>query len=149
MFQNPPIFHWAMEMFIISKGCGVDYNITGHTTFQTKLNKDDTRTQFQANELLYGASRYNWCLVQFDGNDIATNLLCHAQILGLLQFPAGTPSPYLVEDLLLSTNYIANNSSTDDRFYAIVHTATSYLSRNTLIQTFISKIKLGDPNTHI
>ena len=137
-----------MENFLLSKGCTGDYNIIGYTTYQKRINDNDHRSQFQANELFYGAPRYDWCLVQFEGNDIASNLQSPAQILGFLKFPAGTPSPYLVDDLLLSPEHIANHSSQDDNFYAVVHTATSYLSRDTLVKEFVSTIKLGDPYTH-
>ena len=79
-----PLFHWAVENFLISKGCVGEYIITGYTTFQKQLNNDVARTLFQANKLVYGAPRYDWFLSQFDDDDIATNLLYPAQILAFL-----------------------------------------------------------------
>ena len=69
-----PHFHWAVENFLLSKGCTGDYNIIGYNTYQKIMNKNEHRSQFQANELFYGAPRYEWCLVRFKGNDTASNL---------------------------------------------------------------------------
>ena len=63
-------FYWTVENFLSPNGCKGDYNIIDHATFQKRFNNNEQMTQFKANELFYEAPRYDWCLIQFDENDI-------------------------------------------------------------------------------
>ena len=58
----------------------------------------DKVTIFQANTQYYGKQRYDWCLVQFNGDNDPENLIYSSKILGLVDFDEGLSTPHLVEE---------------------------------------------------
>jgi hypothetical protein len=84
---------------------------------------------------VYGGERYHFCMVNFfDGNE-ETQSPCPARILSFVQFETnGFPKPEPLE----------NNSNA---LYAIVHTATKFITWNELDSLFVLPFCLGDVKT--
>ena len=131
------------------QGCRYDFEVTGFTTYQKKFENHDKTTIFQANHSYYGQSRYDWCLIQFDGEDDPENLICPSKILGFVEFHKGLPSPFLVEEMNYSPTHIRSNDLKDTNKYVVTHTTTHYEHPNALIDEFVCKVTLGDPQTHM
>ena len=139
----------GVEKYLYGQGCRYDFEVTGFTTYQKTFDNHDKTTIFQANHKYYGHSRYDWCLIQFDGDDYPENRICPSQILGFLEFHKGLPSPFLVEEMNYSPTHIRSNNLKDTSKYVVIHTTTCYVHPNVLIDEFVCKVTLGNPQTHI
>ena len=88
-------------------------------------------------------------MVQFkdDDNIIETYKTCPSQILGFFTYSTtGIPTPYLVNSGA-SLSDIMQNQLQDKNVYAVVHTATSYVSWDSFEQKFIIPFTLGELST--
>ena len=117
-------FQMGVEKYLYGQGCRYDFEVTGFTTYQKKFDNHDKTTIFQANHSYYGRSRYDWCLIQFDGKDDPENLIFLQKILGFVEFHKGLPSPFLVEEMNYSPTHIRSNDLKDTNKYVGIHTMT-------------------------
>ena len=97
--------------YLYGQGCRSDFGVIGFTTYQKKFDNHDKTTIFQANHRYYGQSRYDWCLIQFDGKDYPENLICPSNILGFVEFHQGLPLPFLVEEMNYLPTHIMTHES--------------------------------------
>ena len=103
---------------------------------------------FHANELYRGDKWYDWGMVQFDGDEgqDSADLTCPAKILGFFKYvSSGIPTPYLNEEMDFSTEHIYSKGlRSDTTMYAVVHTASTFLSWNKVLDDFVSPFTLGN-----
>ena len=76
--------------YLYGQGCRSNFGVTGFTTYQKKFDNHDKATSFQANHSYYGQSRYDWYLIQFDGEDDPQNLVCPSKNVGLCGISPGS-----------------------------------------------------------
>ncbi len=97
---------------------------------------------------MYGGKRYHFCIVQFSDTSlqgIDTFSTCPAQIVVFFKYESrGIPTPELIDNNL-SLADIKDQNMIDDTMYAVVHTATSYVSWIELEQSFVMPFTLGHP----
>ena len=77
--------------YLYGQGCQSNYSVTGFTTYHRTVGNHDKTTIFQANHRYYGKLRYDWCLIQFDGEDDPENLICPSKTVEFVDFPKGSP----------------------------------------------------------
>jgi hypothetical protein len=114
--------------------------VHGYTSARITLEEQNKPVLFYAYTEMYGSQRDHFCVVAFsDGNgDSKRTQLCPAQIILFVEFiTPGFPTPY-------SSNH---GNQVNTSIYAIIHTATDYLSWDKLRSNFISPFTLGDPKT--
>ena len=57
---------------------------------------------------------------------------------------AGTPTPYLVNDLQYSPAHVCSDNMVDDTVYVVVHTSSTYMQWDQLEEDFVRSFRLGD-----
>ena len=101
---------------------------------------------------MYGGKRYHFCMVQFADTllqGIDTFSTCPAQIVVLFKYESrGIPTPELIDNNL-SIADIKDQNMIDDTMYAVVHTATSYVSWKDLERSFVMPFTLGHPKEFV
>ena len=125
----------------------------GFTSGKINLVGYDGPTIFHANDSLFGNKRYHYCFVNFDFDDEqVTHNTCPAKILAFVRFlTPGFPTPE-------STMSECRQDISDTKLYAVIHTASNYLSWDEMNATnylsweemnanFISKFTLGHIKT--
>jgi len=122
------------------------FSVTGYTSYKLEVDTCDDPILFHANEYVHGGPWYDWCMVQFEApNAGPEETLCPAKILGFFKYTtAGTPTPYLVNDLEYSPAHVSLNNIVDDTVYAVVHTSSTYMQWDQLEEDFVRSFKLGD-----
>ena len=75
--------------------------------------------------------------------------MCPSKILGFVEFHKGLPTPFLVEEINYLPTHIMTQELKDTNKYVGIHTTTHYEHPNALIDKFVCKVTLGDPQTHI
>ena len=143
------LFQLGIGRYLVGQGCCFNFSVKGYTTYHKTFGDNDKATIFQANSRYYGKERYDWCLVQFDGDDDPENLIYASKILGFVEFDKGLPTPHLVEEMNHSPTHIMTHQLIDETKYVVIHTTKTFLNPNTLIDEFVSEVELGDPLTHI
>jgi hypothetical protein len=124
------------------------YKVTGYTS--PTMNCRDTEKQviYYASELNNGHRRYDYALIDFEGNDGATKS-CPSLILGVIRYDItlGIPTPQFIhkDELLLSD--IQRNMSIDNSLYVVVHSISDYIPYEQLQHEFVSTFELSDVMT--
>ena len=142
-------FQLGVGRYLYGQGCQSNFSVTGFTTYHKTCKNHDKTTIFQANHRYCGKQRYDWCLIQFDDQDDPENLICPSKILGFVEFHKGLPTPYLVQEMNYSPTHIITHQLEDTSKYVVIHTSTEYVHPNSLIDDFVCKVTLGDPETYI
>ncbi len=76
---------------------------------------------------------------------IDTFSTCPAQIVGFFKYESrGIPTPELIDNNLSLVD-IKDQNIIDDTMYAVVHTATSYVSWKKMEKSFVMPFTLGHP----
>ena len=138
---------YAVKTFACSQTYYDSFQVTAYTSARLLLEKYLTPVLFYANNYLYGGERYHFCMVQFADTlqGIDTFSTCPAQIVGLFKYESrGIPTPDLI-DKKISLQDIKDQNMIDDTMYAVVHTATSYVSWEELERSFVIQFTLGNP----
>ena len=118
------------------------FSVEGFTSGKINLVGYDKPILFHANDSLFGNQRYHYCFVNFDSNDEhVPHNTCPAQILAFVRFlTPGFPTPE-------STESEKNQDKSDTKLYAVIHTASNYLSWDEMNENFISEFTLGNIKT--
>ena len=124
------------------------FQVVGYTSYQTKFDGDALHTKFHANEYTHGGPWYDWCMIQFHQNDIlASQSMSPAKIIGFVRYESrGIPTPYLIQDEGVTLEEIEESNMEDETMYAIIHTASQWLTMDTLESEFSETFLLGDVN---
>ena len=103
--------------------------VHGYTSAHLFVDGVPERILFHANPYIYGGERYHFCMVKFTDDNDENEYTCPARILSFVQFPTGgIPTP----------------DGNDNGVYAIVHTASDYMSWEDLDKSFVLPFCLGD-----
>ncbi len=140
-------FKFAVKSFACSQNYYDSFQVTAYTSACLLLEKYSTPVLFYANNYMYGGKRYHYCMVQFADRlqGIDTFSTCPAQIVGLFKYESrGIPTPELIDNNL-SLADIKDQNMIDDTMYAVVLTATSYVSWEELERSFVIQFTLGHP----
>ena len=103
-------------------------------------------TQFHASELSSGSPWYDHAMVQFheDGKELS-DTTSPARIYGFYRYNSkGVPTPRLINDLGMTSSQIKAADANDNKLYAVIHTASKYLSWQTIEKDFVAQFKFGD-----
>ena len=144
-----PLFQLGIGRYLVGQECNSNFSIKGYTTYHKTFGDNDKVTVFQANTRYYGKQRYDWCLVQYDGDNDTEDLIYASKILGFVEFDKGLPTPHLVEEMNHSPTHITTHQLKDETKYVVIHTTKNCLNPIVLIDEFVSEVELGDPSTHI
>ncbi len=127
-----PLVTHTLRTYALSQGWKDSFIVHGFTSAYLHCESYQDTNLFYANPFVYGGERYHFCMVNFfDGNE-ETQSPCPARILSFVQFEThGFPKPEPLE----------NNSNA---LYAIVHTATKFITWNELDSLFVLPFCLGD-----
>jgi len=124
------------------------FQVTGYTSFKLHPEGYDEPILFHANEFTRGDKWYDWCMLQFDGEEGDHPLdedVCPALILGFFKYASsGMPTPYLIDEMGYSPQHIYENGMEDDTPYAVVHTASDMVPWRQIKDEFVSSFQLGD-----
>jgi len=122
--------------------------LVGYTSYQTKFDGDDLHTKCYANEYTHGGPWYDWCMIQFHQDDIpASQTMSPAKIIGFVKYESrGIPTPCLMQEQGLALKEIEEGYMEDKTMYAIVHTASQWLTMDTMEKEFSETFLLGDVN---
>ena len=122
------------------------FQVTGYTSYKMKPKGYHESVLFHANEFTHGGEWYDWCMVQFDGDEDEDleDSVCPAKILGFFKYcGAGIPTPHLITEMGYSHQHIYCEGLEDETVYAVVHSAVNMLPWYTIEQEFISPFHLG------
>ena len=135
------IVHFALRSHASANGWKDNFAVEGYTSVRILIRERDDKILFHANPSLYGADRYHFCMVHFsDGNGDKKH--CPARILSFVRFTTKdfpTPNCPIGNENMHERN--------DDTVYAVIHTASNYLSWEEIAHKFICGFSLGDPST--
>ena len=140
-------FKYAVKSFACSHKYYDSFQVRAYTSTRLLLEKYSTPVLFYAKNYLYGGERYHFCMVQFADTlqGIDTFSTCPAKILVFFEDESrGIPTPELIDNNL-SLADIKGQNMIDNTMYAVVHTATSYVSWEDLKRSFVMKFTLGHP----
>ena len=141
-------FKFAVKSYACSHKYYDSFQVKAYTSARLQLENYLTPVLFYANNYLYGGEHYNFCMVQFADTSlqgIDTFSTCPAQIVGFFKYESrGLPTPELIDNNL-SLMDIKDQNMIDDTMYAVVHTATSYVSWKDLERSFVMPFTLGHP----
>ncbi len=92
-----------------------------------------------------GQKRYDYAMIEFVSDD-GTIATCPAIILGFVQYniSLGVPTPQFTVEEELSLNTIQENMAVDNNLFAVVCTASDYVSSEQLEMEFVPSFILGD-----
>ena len=92
-----------------------------------------------------GQKRYDYAMIDFQAED-GTSSTCPAKILGFVRYDItlGIPTPHFSDVEGLSLEQIHENMAVDNNAYAVIHTASDYLSMARFQEEFVSSFTLGD-----
>ena len=84
-------------------------------------------------------------MIDFQSED-GTSSTCPAKIPGFVRYDItlGIPTPHFSDDEELSLERIQENMAIDNNVYAVIHTASDYLSMECFQEEFVSSFTLGD-----
>ena len=131
---------YALRTHAIAHNWKDSFLVHGYTSARITLEGRNKPVLFYAHTEMYGFKRNHFCMVEFSDGDgeSRTTQLCPAQIISFVEFiTPGFPTP-------CSSNCC---NQVDTSVYAIIHTATNYLSLENLSRNFICPFTLGDPKT--
>jgi len=103
--------------------------VHGYTSAHILVDGVQDRILFHANPYVYGGERYHFCMVKFTDDNEENEYTCPARILSFVQFP---------------TNGIPTPDGKHNELYAIVHTATDYISWEAMDKSFVLPFCLSD-----
>ena len=127
------IVHHALRTHAFANEWTDEFTIDGYTSVRIILPDREEPTLFHANPKVYGNDRYHFCMIHFsDGDgDLGERNYCPARILSFVRFTTKDfPTP-----------------DRHDSVYAVIHTASHYLSWEKLDREFICAFTLGDIKT--
>jgi len=138
----------VIKKFALDQKCHGAFQVVGYTSYQTKFDGDALHTKFHANEYTHGGPWYDWGMIQFHQNDIpASQSMSPAKIIGFVRYESrGIPTPYLIQDDGVTLEEIEESNMEDETMYAIIHTASQWLTMDTLESEFSETFLLGDVN---
>ena len=74
----------VIKKFALDQKSHGAFQLVGYTSYNTKLDGDDSHTIFHANEYTHGGPWYDWCMIQFHQYDIpASQTMCALIIVSL------------------------------------------------------------------
>ncbi len=121
--------------------------VTRYTTFKVYDNASDNSVKYYANECMNGQKRYGYAIIEFVSDD-GTIATCPAMTLGFVRYniTLGIPTLHFTdeEELSFNTIQVQENMAVDNSLYAVVHTASDYVSSEQLEKEFVSSFILGD-----
>jgi hypothetical protein len=110
-------------------------------------NHIDSLVIYYASPNINGKEWYDYAMIEFKDDKDETNT-CPAKILGFIRYniTLGIPTPHFVElDENCTTELEENGMLLEDKHtYAVIHTASDYVSLNDLDTNFVMSFKLGD-----
>jgi hypothetical protein len=135
------IVQYALKTHACAHGWKETFAVHGYTSARITLQGRTEPVLFHANAQVYGSARYHFCMVHFsDGNGDKQH--CPARILSFVRFTTKdfpTPNCPIGNENMQERN--------DDTVYAVIHTASNYLSWEEIANKFICGFSLGDPST--
>lgn len=138
---------FAIRRFTNKHGYSNAFSITGYTSVSLEHNHIDSPVIYYASPNINGKERYDYAMIEFKDDNDETNT-CPAKILGFIQYniTLGIPTPHFVElDENCTTELEENGMLLEDKHtYAVIHTASDYVSLNDLDTNFVMSFKLGD-----
>ncbi len=142
------IFKFAAKSYACSHKYYNSFQVKAYTSARLLLEKYSTPVLFYANNYLYGSERDHFCMVLFADTlmkGIDTFITCRAQIIGFFKYESRViPTPELIDNNL-SLADIKDQNMLDDAMYAVIHTATSYVSWKELEKSFVMPFTVGHP----
>ncbi len=96
-------------------------------------NASDNSVKYNVNEYMNSQKRYDYAMIEFVSDD-GTIVTCPAMILGFVRYniTLGIPTPQFTGEKELTLNTIQENMAVDNNLYAVVHTASDYVSSEQL-----------------
>jgi hypothetical protein len=142
LYRGDPhaIVLYALRTHATANNWKGEFSVHGYTSARITLERRNKPVLFYAYTEMYGSQRDHFCMVEFsDGDgDSRTTQLCPARIILFVEFITPEfPTP-------CSSN---RGNQVDTSIYAVIHTATDYLSWEKLSSNFICPFTLGDPKT--
>ena len=115
------------------------YKVTRYTLLTMNCRDTEERVIYYASELKNGHRRYDYALIDFEGNDRSTKS-CPSLILGVIRYDTtlGIPTPQFMHEDELSLLDIQRNMSIDNSLYVAVHSASHYIPYEQLQHEFVS-----------
>jgi len=127
-----PLVTHTLRTHAVSQGWKESFVVYGFTSAYLHVESSHDTILFHANPYVYGGERYHFCMVNFFDEHNETQSPCPARILSFVQFETdGFPTPET-----------ADNSF--NGLYAIVHTATKFITWDELDRSFVIPFCLGD-----
>ena len=109
--------------------------VHGFTSANLRVESQNDTILFYANPYVYGSERYHFCMVTFVDGDEEMQSTCPARILSFVKFATDNfPTPDQMD-------------KSPNELYAIVHTATKFITWEELDSSFILPFCLGDVKT--
>lgn len=139
------LFLFAIRRFSHSHKYTDEFKVTGYTTLKLLDSLSNQTTTYYATEYSKGQKRYDYAMIDFQAED-GTSSTCPAKILGFIRYDItlGIPTPHFSDDEGLSLDQIHENMAVDNNAYAVIHTASDYLSMARFQEEFVSSFTLGD-----
>ena len=140
------VMKYTIRKFASDNGYRGPLNVTGYTRGTKVFSSVEGATQFHASELSSGSPWYDHAMVQFheDGKDLS-DTTSPARIYGFYRYNStGVPTPRLINDLSMPSSQIKAKDANDNKLYAVIHTASKYLSWQTIEKDFVAQFKFGD-----
>ena len=139
------VMKYTIRKFAVAHSWTGPLDVTGYTRGTKMFEGIEGASQFHASEYLSGSSWYDHAMVQFyeDGKD-PSDSMTPARIYGFFRYRSkGVPTPFLIHDLGKDPTQIQSERLEDDKLYAVVHTASDYLSWKTIERDFVAQFKFG------
>ena len=134
----------ALRKFAVDHSWNGAFDVTGYTSYRKVISGYEKPVKFHANESVHGHSWYDWCMLQFDGQDLVETT-CPCKIIGFIKYRTpGCPTPNLINDMKLSPGEIEDDSLRDKTTYVVVHAAKEYVPLHKMEKEFTTKFELGD-----
>ncbi len=127
----------TLRTYALSQGWRKPVTVHGFTSAHLCVESGQDTVLFHANPCIYGSEHYHFCMVTFVDGDDDMQSTCPARILSFANFASeGFPQPDPTD-----------NNSNRNNLYAIVHTATRFITWEELESAFIVPFCLGDVKT--
>jgi len=130
-----PLVAHTLRTYAVSQGWRQPFCVHGFTSAYLRVESQNDTILFYANPYVYGSERYHFCMVTFVDGDEEMQSTCPARILSFVKFATDNfPTPDQMD-------------KSPNELYAIVHTATKFITWEELDSSFILPFCLGDVKT--
>ena len=138
-------FVYAIRQFAYRNGWRGAFDIEGYTRFSMFCPVIATHVNYYAIEYIYGASRYDHGMIQFEADGRSKeDCVSPGRIHGFFRYTTpGVPNPHLMDGNEETASTIYLKSLCDDNVYVVIHAASTYLPWSKLEEEFVCPFKYG------